>query len=260
MAEEIVYSNPQVQEILAGSLSVYEMANGTGNGNGIGMGTGSGNVIGSTLADRTSSAPAISGINELDIAQSHHYVIQLAGFTHYRTPENSFTKFLPVKSINLNYTNYESASIPVAIFGDFPLLNRKKMTSLSLTCFDLDDNKLERELMEWEKQCFPKDRYVAYIEDIARELIYRGYDVKGKQTIEKRVYVIPSGGVTVSRDYSANDAKLINFSVIAVGNGNSSATGSGENISWAEPGAGALTPESSYLDARVTGSSVGYNS
>lgn len=230
MTDEIIYKNPITgAPTLGGFLTTSDIAEGyTGEGNAIGIGRAGARA--SSSAGKTSSAPAISDINELDIAQSHHYVIQLGGFTHYLTPENSFTKFLPVKSIQLSYTNYENTTIPLAIFGDFPLLNRKRMSALSLTCFDMDNNKLERELIEWENQCFPQNKYVAYIEDVARELIYRGYDVKGRQTLEKRMFVIPSGGVSVSRDYSANDAKLVTFSVIAVGNGSNSSTGNAPHI------------------------------
>ncbi len=195
---------------------------GSGSGNGIGYGSGTDSGSGGSKA---STAPAQSGISHLDIAQSHHFVIELGGFTHYRTPAGSFTKFLPVKSISLNHTSYENMSIPLSVLGDLPLLNRKRLTSLSLTCFDMDNNKLEGELMTWENQCFPKNKFVAYLDDVARELIYRGYNVKGKQTLERRMYVIPSGGVSVSRDYSANDAKLISFNLIAVGDGISSAQG-----------------------------------
>lgn len=229
---------------------------------GLGEGTGSGSGSGIYTGSGISSAPSVDGISELDIAQSHHFTIELAGFTHYRTPKKSFTKFLPVKSINLIHTSYESMTIPLAIFGDFPLLNRKRLTAISLTCFDMDNNKLEKELMAWESQCFPKEKFVAYMEDIARELIYRGYNVKGQQTIERRVYVIPSGGVSVPRDYSANDAKLISFNVIAVGNGVSSASGSGGGINGGDipivdHGGGALTEGGSYHTLYASG--VYYN-
>ena len=189
---------------------------------GTGVGNGTGNGVGTGISNTNHVE---DGISKLDIAQSHHFTVSLEGFTQYLTPQKTFSKFLPVKSINLVHTSYESMSIPLAIFGDFPLLNRKRLASIALTCFDLDNNKLEKELMVWEAQCFPKNKFVAYMSDIAREFIYRGYNVKGQQTIERRMFVIPSGGVSVGRDYSANDAKLISFNLIAVGNGANSASG-----------------------------------
>lgn len=167
----------------------------------------------------------ITNLSNLDISQSHHFTVSLGGFNHYKTPGAPYSKYLPVKSISLNFTSYENASIPLAIFGDFPLLNKKRVSTISLTCYDMDNNILEKQLIDWENQCFPQNKFVAYMEDIARELIYRGYDVKGKQNVERRLYVIPAGNVSVSRDYSANDAKLISFSLIAVGNGVNSSTG-----------------------------------
>lgn len=202
----VVYKNPAGAWLLEGGAAKNEAAGSGGNGSG--------------------SSPVVSdNAFMMDIAQSHHYTIQLSGFTHYKTPEGSFSDFLPTKSINLTYTSYENMSIPVSIFGDFPLLNRKRVSTIALTCYDRDNNKLEFELKQWEAQCFPKGRYVAYMEDIARKLTYRGYSVDGRQTLIYSVYVIPSGNVSVSRDYSANDAKLLNFSLVCVGDGSTCATG-----------------------------------
>ena len=163
-----------------------------------------------------------------DIAQSHHFTVQLEGFDMLKTPGATFSEFLPVKSINFNYTSYENMSIPLAIFGDFPLLNKKRVSTIALTCFDLDDNRIERELLNWEDECFPRGRYVAYMDDIARRFTYKGYDVKGKETLSCYFYTIPSGNVSVGRDYSANDAKLIIFTLVCVGDGSTCATGGGK--------------------------------
>lgn len=170
------------------------------------------------------------GIWLMDIAQSHHYTVQLSGMSMstFKVPSGSFSQFLPVKTMNLKYTSYENMSIPVAIFGDFPLLNKKRVSTIDLSCYDLDSNKLEYELRQWEAQCFPKGRFVAYMDDIARKFTYKGYSVEGKQTLNYEVYVIPAGNVTVSRDYSANEAKMVNFSLVVVGDGRTCATGEGK--------------------------------
>ena len=173
------------------------------------------------------------GILLMDIAQSHHYTVYVSGMSMSRQklPNGIYSEgngFLPVKTMNLKYTSYENMSIPVAIFGDFPLLNRKRVSTIDLSCYDYDNNKLEYELRQWEAQCFPQGRYVAYMDDIAREFIYRGYNVKGVKTLEYRVYVIPAGNVTVSRDYRANDAKMVNFSLVVVGDGRTCASGEGK--------------------------------
>lgn len=183
------------------------------------------------------------GILLMDIAQSHHYTVYLGdsktdkkgmSMSRQKLPNGIYSEgngFLPVKTMNLKYTSYENMSIPVAIFGDFPLLNRKRVSTIDLSCYDYDNNKLEYELRQWEAQCFPQGRYVAYMDDIAREFIYRGYNVKGKRTLEYRVFVIPAGNVTVSRDYSANDAKMVNFSLVVVGDGRTCASGEGKKPS-----------------------------
>ena len=173
----------------------------------------------------------------MDIAQAHHFSVVIEGFPTYTAPEGTMTgsdgQFLPAKSINFNYTSYENMSIPLAIFGDFPLLNKKRVSTISLSCYDSDSNTLEYALKKWEHLCFPKGRYVAYMDEIARKFDYRGYGVDGRETFRCSFYVIPTGNVSVSRDYSANDAKLVNFSVVCVGDGSTCATGPGRSIQWA---------------------------
>ena len=83
-------------------------------------------------------------------------------------------------------------------------------------------------LRKWESDCFPKGRFVAYMDEIARKFTYKGYSVEGKNTLTYEVYVIPSGNVSVSRDYSANDAKMLNFGLVCVGDGRTCATGNGK--------------------------------
>lgn len=192
-------------------------------------------LMGSVVENVVPSVPQIdSGIWLMDIAQSHHYTVWLAGMdgmSGLQVPNSPLTRdlgFLPVKTMNLKYTSYENMSIPVAIFGDFPLLNKKRVSTIDLSCYDYDNHKLEYALRKWESQCFPKGRYVAYMSDIAREFRYRGYSVDGRLTLEYRVYVIPAGNVSVSRDYSANDAKMVNFSLVVVGDGQTCASGEGK--------------------------------
>ena len=196
---------------------------------------------GASKANNTAKSGASSSTQQvtdrafaMDIAQSHHFTVQISGLSmsNLRIASSPLTKngFLPVKSMNVRYTSYENMSIPVAIFGDFPLLNRKRVSTIDLVCYDRDDNKLEAELRQWEASCFPKGRYVAYMDEIARKFTYKGYTVKGQKTLTYQVFVIPTGNVSVSRDYSANEAKLLNFSVIAVGDGKTCATGNGGDI------------------------------
>lgn len=169
----------------------------------------------------------------MDISQSHHFTVHLEGFsmTGLKIASSPLTNkegFLPVKTMNLKYTSYENMSIPVAIFGDFPLLNKKRVSTIDLTCYDLDSNKLEYALRKWESDCFPKGRFVAYMDDIAKKFTYKGYGVDGRGTLTYEVYVIPAGNVTVSRDYSANEAKMVSFSLVVVGDGRTCATGDGK--------------------------------
>ena len=190
------------------------------------------NILKGNSSPQTKSTTKISdNIVAMDIAQSHHFTVQLEdmeGMSNFRTPQGTFSEFLPVKTMSLKYTSYENMSIPVAIFGDFPLLNKKRVSTIDLSCYDLDNNKIEYELRRWESQCFPQGKFVAYMDDIARRFTYRGYSVEGRQTLIYEVYVIPAGNVTVSRDYSANEAKMVNFSLVVVGDGRTCASGIGK--------------------------------
>lgn len=205
----VIYEDPQQGNILKSANQGGASARGS---------RGAGTANGGT-------SPVNSSTFLIDIAQSHHFTVQLEGFTMYTTPAGTFSKFLPVKNLNYNYTSYENMSVPLAIFGDFPLLNRKRVSTLSLSCFDTDDNKLEHELRNWENICFPNGRFVAYMEDIVRKFVYRGYDVKGKETYNASFYVMPSGNISISRDYTANDAKIISFNLVCVGDGETCSTG-----------------------------------
>jgi hypothetical protein len=211
----VQYKNLQTKSILDGAS---QGAGGASNAN-------AGSIYGKTT-------PIPAEVFLRDVAQSHHFTVKLGegkDFTMYKTPYGTFSPFLPVKNINLNYTSYENMSIPLAIFGDFPLLSRKRVSTISLTCYDTDNNKLEHELRAWEASCFPLGKYAAYMEDIAKKFEYSGYNTKGQRTLVYSVYVIPSGNVSISRDYSNNDAKMISFSLVCVGDGTTCATGKSSN-------------------------------
>ena len=195
-----------------------------------------GTIKGDTPAKSKTSANTQSPITDnallIDIAQSHHYTVHIdgMGLPDFKKAGSPMTKygFLPVKTMNVRFTSYENMSIPVAIFGDFPLLNRKRVGTIDITCYDKDSNQLEAQLRQWEASCFPRGRYVAYMDEIARKFTYRGYNVKGQKTLTYQVFVIPTGNVSVSRDYSANEAKMLSFSLVVVGDGKTCATGNGD--------------------------------
>ena len=175
-----------------------------------------------------------------DIAQSHFFTIQiyrkdggLVSGIHdiYGNPisfasgEGVYQNYIPIKSMNFNYVSYENMNIPLGIFGDFPLLYRRKVASISFTCYDTDQDIMEKALHYWEQQCFPGDNYVAYLEDITSELTYTSYDVMGHKNFQRKLFVIPASSVSVSRSYEENAAKILNFSVAVVGTPMSLASG-----------------------------------
>lgn len=215
--EGVVYTNPETERILKSKQTTV-------------VSGGSSNKV---VEKNNGVVKAInSGILINDIAQSHHYTVHLSNMqmSKFKLPSGTYSEFLPVKTMTFNYTSYENMSIPLAIFGDFPLLNKKRVSTMNLTCYDLDSNNLEKEIRDWEGMCFPKGKYAAYMEDIVRKVTYKGYNTKGKETLSVSLLVIPSGNVSVSRDLSMNDAKLISFGLVCVGDGVTTATGSGNGI------------------------------
>ena len=177
-----------------------------------------------------------------DIAQSHFFTVQIFNSSNgaglhddngqpfnFSSGEGTYKNYIPIKSMNFNYTSYDNMNIPFGIFGDFPLLHKKKVTSISFSCYDLDQDSIEKALRYWEQQCFPKGMYVAYLADVAATLKYTSYDVKGRENFTKILEVIPASTVSVSRSYEENSAKLLNFSVVAVGAPGASAT-TGESV------------------------------
>ena len=182
------------------------------------------------------SVPSSDGGWAIDIAQSHHFTVEIrdaschksssGNLLSYKTPNNVYSSFLPVKNMSLSYSGYENLNIPLSIFGDFQLLQRKRVETITLTCYDEDTSFLERNLQTWNEECFPQGKYVAYMDDVVKELIYRGYTVDGRESLNVRRFVIPTGQVMVNRDYSENEAKFITFSLACVGDGSVCATGS----------------------------------
>ena len=167
-----------------------------------------------------------------DIAQSHFFTVQIyrneggkvSGIhdiygnpISFASGEGVYQDYIPIKSMNFNYVSYENMNIPLGIFGDFPLLHKRKVTSISFTCFDTDQDIMEKALHYWEEQCFPGDNYVAYLDDIAATLTYTSYDVMGHKNFQRLLTVIPASSVSVSRSYEENAAKILNFSVAVVG-------------------------------------------
>lgn len=198
-------------------------------------------INGDPFESKPTEQPSSSGSSSdsgwaIDIAQSHHFTVEIrdannhrsqsGNLLSYKTPNNIYSNFLPVKNMSLSYPSYENMNISLSIFGDFPLLMRRRVETITLVCYDEDTSQLEKNLQVWNEECFPQGKYVAYMDNIVKELIYRGYTVDGRESMYVRRLVIPAGQVMVNRDYSENEAKMITFSLACVGDGSTCATGS----------------------------------
>ena len=157
-----------------------------------------------------------------DISQSHFFTVQIEGLVNrngnpFRFSSGAYSNYVPIKSMNLSYTSYENMNIPFGIFGDLPILHKKRVSTISISCYDVDKDSIEMALRAWENRCFPESRYVAYLDDVKSVFTYKSYDTKGKNTMQKDFLVIPASSVSVSRGYEENSPKLLNFSLAVVG-------------------------------------------
>ena len=174
---------------------------------------------------KASAARSSAPLDYWDIAQSHFFTVEIDDKLHdvngspfqFASGKGTYQNYIPLKSMTFSSTSYENMNVPFGIFGDFPLLHRKKVTTINFSCYDIDQDSIEIALREWEKSCFPSGTYVAFLDEIAAKLCYNSYDVKGKLNFSRVLYVIPASTVSVSRSYEENGPKLLNFSVVAVG-------------------------------------------
>lgn len=161
--------------------------------------------------------PYVSLAHDLqDISQSHHFKVTLSKLK-IALPSNAFGNFLPVKNISYNEITWENLTIPVGIFGNFPLMHRRHVGTINLTLYDKDNDHIEKQVRIWEAECFPKGKYVNYLSQIWSEFTYSSYTVTGKLNKTITLYVIPTGSYTISRSYEENNAKLLQLSLTVVG-------------------------------------------
>lgn len=151
-----------------------------------------------------------------DISQSHHFTVKISKIK-VEFPTAEFGNFLPVKGISYNQVSYDNMSIPVGIFGNFPVMHKKQVGSINLTLYDTSTDSIEAQIRQWESECFPKGKYVNFLSNIAAEFKYNSYTTTGKLNKSLIAYVIPAGSYSVSRSYEENNAKLINISLAVVG-------------------------------------------
>ena len=188
-----------------------------------------------------------------DIAQSRFFTVVIQDFISLVSPTSddesqksdmSGTYFLPVKSIEISLSRVDNMSVPVFFFGDFPIINKKRVGVIRLTCFDLDNDSIEREIRHWmEDECFVGTR-VRYLSQMAKELTYKSYDVTGKLNYEKTVLTIPTSDVSISRNYE-DGAKLVSFSLAVVGE-------EGSGVKTGKGGKAITVPNKDSVKAKVS--------
>lgn len=162
-------------------------------------------------------APVISGSYIThDISQSHHFRINIDKIP-VEFNSKVFGNFLPVKSISFDEITFENLTIPVGIFGDFPIMQKRRLGRFSLSLYDPAGDEIEKSLQIWENLCFPQGKYVNYLSEIVGKMKYASYSVDGTLNSELSFYVLPTDSHRISRGYEENALKLIQFSLVVVG-------------------------------------------
>ena len=151
-----------------------------------------------------------------DISQSHHFTVEMSKIKVV-FPTAEFGNFLPVKNISYSEITFENMSIPIGIFGTFPITHKKQVGSITLTLYDTAGDNVQAQIRKWEEECFPKGKYVNFLSNIVSEFKYNSYTTTGKLNKSLVLYVIPANSVTTSRSYEENAAKLVNLSLTVVG-------------------------------------------
>lgn len=175
---------------------------------------------------------------EIDIAQSRFYKVLISTPSESKQPlffsfpregliEDTIDSgfYLPVKSISVNYESLNNLTLPVTVYSNFSLVSKKSTGTISLTCYDNDADLIENSIHNWINYCFVGTR-LRYLSQIYKIFEYNSYNTKGQLNKDStRTYmVIPTGGVTIGRDYEENGAKLVTFNLAIVGDITSSAT------------------------------------
>lgn len=159
-----------------------------------------------------------------DIEQSHHFTITLDKIAefwprYYKTKFPDSQYFLPVKSISFTKASIENMNIPLGVIGSLPIMHRKNLGRLTMVLYDIDREPIESAIQSWIGSCFQGNDYVNYLSNIVGTLNYTSYGVDGRrnENVSGEYYVIPAESITLDRSYDANDAKLLNFSVVIIG-------------------------------------------
>lgn len=192
---------------------------GYGYGYGDGIGSGSGTGAGGQFSTNERGDLFLE-----DIEQSHHFTITIDKLftflpSYYRTKFEHSQYFLPVKSISFTKIAIENMSIPLGVLGSLPIMHRKNLGRLTMTLYDNHKEPIESAINAWIDSCFVSNDYVNYLSNIVGVMNYTSYDVTGKrnENVSGEYYVIPAESVTINRSYDANDAKLLDFSVVIIG-------------------------------------------
>ena len=92
-------------------------------------------------------APLIGSYITHDISQSHHFKIKIDQIP-IEFNSDKFGEFLPVKSISFDEISFEHLTIPVGIFGDFPIMHNRRLGRFSLSLYDVTEDKIELALQK----------------------------------------------------------------------------------------------------------------
>lgn len=151
-----------------------------------------------------------------DISQSHHFTVTISKIKVEFTTR-AFGNFLPVKAISYSEIGYNHMSIPVGIFGNFPIMHKRNVGTINLTLYDTGKDDIEAQIRQWESECFPRGKYVNFLSNIAAEMKYSSFTPTGVLNKTLVLYVIPANSYIVTRNYEENNAKLITISLAVVG-------------------------------------------
>ncbi len=165
------------------------------------------------------SVPQIKRNVEIDIAQSRYFTVSIEGINTTVNGDNYFEQALPLKNLQFTMSSIDTMPVSVGIIKELPIPTGIKIPRAMLTLLDSDMCTIEKNVMDWYHECVPYNNkegylgYVGYLSKMVRLMSYDSYTVSGKKFNSYKIFVIPVGDFSTTREYDGSDFKQMNLEV-----------------------------------------------
>jgi hypothetical protein len=151
----------------------------------------------------------------LDMAQSRYFTVEIEGMG---LPLSKNGLIMPVQNITYTIQGIDSLSLSLGIFKDIPIPNGIRVPRISLSLLDDDKDTIQSQFKEWLKLYMPDMGTVGYLSSLVKKMTYKSYGVDGTLNTNASFIadIMLDSEFNTTRDYSANDLKIMEAQVIIV--------------------------------------------